>query len=138
MIKLVRFGVSLKNNLIKKFDEEIQKQGYDNRSKAIGDLIRNWLIQQKLNLKDEKGIGIITLLYDHEIKTTTDALLNLQHSYSNKVVTTTHIHLNSHICLEVIIVRGKVIQIKKIADQLSPIRGVKQVQLTLTTTQGMD
>ncbi len=138
MIKLVRFGVSLKNNLIKKFDEEIQKQGYNNRSKAIGDLIRNWLMQRKLNLKDEKGVGIITLLYDHEIKTTTDALLSLQHSYSNKVVTTTHIHLNSHTCLEVIIVRGRVIQIKKIADQLSPIRGVKQVQLTLTTTQGMD
>lgn len=135
MNRRVRFGVCLEEDLIQKFDEEIQKKGYTNRSKAIGDLIRNWLIQQKINLEDREGVGIITLLYDHQIRITTDALLDVQHSYSNKVVTTTHIHLDAHICLEVIIVKGNLGKIKEIADRLSPIRGVKQVQLTLTTHQ---
>ena len=135
MARRVRFGVSLEKNLTEQFDQEIQRRGYSNRSKAIGDLMRGWLIQQKLNLKDQEGVGVITLLYDHEVRTTTDALLDLQHSYSNKVITTTHVHLNPHICLEVIIVKGRLHQIKEIADRLSPIRGVKQVQLTLTAQE---
>jgi len=129
----VRFGVCLEGELVKKFDQEIQKKGYNNRSKAIGDLIRDWLIQQKISLEGKQGVGVITLLYDHEVRATTDALLDIQHSYSGKIVSTTHIHLDPHICLEVLIVKGELSQIKEIADRLSPIRGVKQVQLTLTT-----
>lgn len=135
MTRRVRFGVSVEEALIQKFDGEIQKKGYSNRSKLIADLIRDWLIQQKINLENIKGVGVITLLYDHEIRTTTDALLDVQHSYTSKVVTTTHIHLDSHTCLEVLIVKGDLARIKEIADQLSPIRGVKQVQLTVTTHQ---
>ena len=133
MVRRVRFGVCLEESLIKNFDEEIKKRGYRNRSKAIGDLIRNWLIQQKVHLECKEGVGVITLLYDHEIRTTTDTLLDLQHSYSNRIVSTTHIHLDPHLCLEVVIVKGKLFLIKQIADKLSPVRGVKQVQLTLTT-----
>ncbi|MBE0479308.1 nickel-responsive transcriptional regulator NikR [Candidatus Aerophobetes bacterium] len=135
MSERVRFGVCLEKDLIQKFDEEIKIKSYTNRSKAIGDLIRDWLIQQKISLQDREGVGVITLIYDHEIRATTDALLDLQHSYTGKVITTTHIHLNPHICLEVIIVKGRLPQIKEIADKLSPIRGVKQVQLNLTTHQ---
>jgi len=118
---------NLQKNLIRRF-----KKGYTNRPKAIGDLIRGWLTQQKISLESKEEVGIITLLY-HEVKATTDALLNTQHSYSGKVVSATHICLDPHIYLEVLIVKGRLNQIKEIADQLSPITGVKQVQLILIT-----
>lgn len=136
MERRVRFGVCLEEELVKNFDSEIRKKGYRNRSKAIGDLIRDWLIQQRIVLEEKEGVGVITLLYDHEIRATTDALLDLQHLYAGKVVATTHIHLTHHLCLEVLIVKGMISQIKEIADKLSPIRGVKQVKLTLTVPFG--
>jgi len=135
MSQKVRFGVCLDENLLKKFDEEIQKKGYTNRSKAIGDVIRNWLIQEHWKMEERKGVGVISLLYDHEIRKTLDALVDLQHSYTNMVIASTHVHLDPHTCLEVIIVRGKLSLIRKIADHLAPIRGVKQVKLTLTTEE---
>lgn len=131
----VRFGVSLEKNLLRKFDEEIQKKGYTNRSKAIGDLIRGWLIEEHWKTEEKKGIGVISLLYDHEIRKTMDALVELQHNYTNMVIASTHVHLDHTNCLEVIIVRGKLSVIKKIADGLAPIRGVKQVKLILTTQE---
>ncbi|RLE14013.1 nickel-responsive transcriptional regulator NikR [Candidatus Aerophobetes bacterium] len=134
MSQRIRFGVCLEGELVKRFDSEIKKKGYNNRSKAIGDIIRDWLIQEQLVKAEEKeGVGVITLLYNHEVRTTMDALVDLQHSYPHIVIATTHVHLDPHICLEVIIARGKLNTIKEIADHLSPIRGVKQVKLILTT-----
>jgi len=135
MDQRVRFGVCLEKDLIENFDREIQKKGYNNRSKAIGDLIRDWLIQQRVTIGEKEGVGVITLLYDHDVRTTTEALLDLQHSYSERIVTTTHVHLDPHMCLEVLIVKGKFSLIREIANRLSPIRGMKQVQSILTTHQ---
>lgn len=135
MSRRVRFGVCLEEELIRKFDREIKKKGYTNRSKAIGDIIRSWLIQEQLGVEKGEGVGVITLLYNHEVRSTMDALLELQHSYPGVLIATTHVHLGPHICLEVIIAKGKLNLIKKIADRLSPIRGVKQVKLILTSGQ---
>jgi len=131
----VRFGVCLDESLLKRFDAEIGKKGYNNRSKAIGDLIRNWLIEESWKVEEKRGVGVISLLYDHDTRTTLDALIDLQHSYTSMVVASTHVHLDAHTCLEVVIVRGKISVIKKLADHFAPIRGVKQVKLTLTTEQ---
>ncbi|HHF98601.1 MAG TPA: nickel-responsive transcriptional regulator NikR [Candidatus Aerophobetes bacterium] len=133
MSERVRFGVCLERELVENFDREIQKRGYNNRSKAIGDLIRDWLIQQKTELEEREGVGIVALLYDHEVRATTETLLELQHSYSDRIITTTHIHLDPHMCLEVLIVRGNFSLIREVAGKLSPVRGVKQVKVILTT-----
>jgi len=45
-----------------------------------------------------------------------------------------HVHLDEHNCLEVIAVKGKAMDIKKIADKLIGTKGVKHGKLSLTTT----
>ncbi len=134
MSNAIRFGVSMDQSLLKNFDELIAKIGYTNRSEAIRDLIRERLIQQEWQASDQETVGTITLVYDHEIHELTETLTALQHKYHKQIVSTMHIHLDEHNCLEVLIVRGKGNVIKKIADKLQSTKGVKHGKLITTTT----
>lgn len=134
MADMIRFGVSMDQSLLKDFDKLIAKIGYTNRSEAIRDLIRERLIQQEWQASNQETVGTITLVYDHEIHELTETLTALQHKYHKQIVSTMHIHLDEHNCLEVLIVRGKGNVIKKIADKLQSTKGVKHGKLITTTT----
>jgi len=67
MHHLSRFGVSLEDDLLQAFARSIGGQGYQNRSEAIRDLIRDHLIQKKIGLADTEVIGVVTLVYDHRV-----------------------------------------------------------------------
>lgn len=120
--------------LLKDFDELITKMGYTNRSEAIRDLIRERLVQQEWQATDKETVGTITLVYDHEVHELTETLTGLQHKYHKQIVSTMHIHLDKHNCLEVLIVRGKGRVIQKIADKLQSTKGVKHGKLITSTT----
>ena len=132
-MKLIRFGVSLPEQLIKEFDTLIKKKNYSNRSEAIRDLIRKDLVQEEID-KDADVAGGLNILYDHHKPTLTDKLNVLQHDYYKSIISTTHIHLDAHNCLEVLVVRGKSAKVKEIADRLISTKGVKHGKLIMTTT----
>ena len=134
MIEAIRFGVSMSKDLLKHFDHLIKEMGYGNRSEAIRDLIRERLVQQEWQLTDQETVGSITLVYSHDVGELTEVLTAMQHRYHKYILSTMHIHLDKHNCLEVLVVRGKGRQIKKIADLLLSTKGVKHGKLTTTTT----
>ena len=130
----VRFGVSMDKDLLRGFDELINKMGYTTRSEAIRDLIRERLVQQEWSLTDRETVGTITLVYSHDVRELTETLTALQHRYHKQIVSTMHIHLDHHKCLEVLIVKGRGTVIKRIAERLLSTKGVKHGKLTTTTT----
>lgn len=129
-----RFGVSMSRELLASFDRLIREAGYRNRSEALRDLIRERLVQQEWRLSDEETVGSITLVYSHDVHELTEALTALQHRYHKHILSTMHIHLDRHNCLEVLVVKGTGKVIKKIADRLLSTKGVKHGRLTTTTT----
>ncbi len=131
---IFRFGISLERVLIERFDRLIGRKGYTNRSEAIRDLIRDSLVTEEWESVTTETVGTITLVYSHETRELTDNLTDLQHHYHNSIISSMHIHLDEHNCLEVIIVKGKAKDIKAIADRLIGTRGVKHGKLTVTTT----
>ncbi len=133
MADVVRFGVSISKKLLRDFDRLISKIGYPNRSEAIRNLIRERLVQQEWQLSDEETIGTITVVYSHEVRELTERLTELQHQYHREIISTMHIHLDRHNCLEVIAVKGKGADIKKIADKLLSTKGIKHGKLATTT-----
>ena len=133
-MKTTRFGMSLDNELLDKFDALISKKGYANRSEAIRDLIRDLLTQEEWKLSDKETVGTVTLVFDHHAHELADKLTNLQHDFYKNIISSTHIHLDHHNCLEVLIVKGKSKNIKKIADKLISTKGVKHSKLVMTTT----
>lgn len=124
-----RFGVSVPPELLKKFDEALERAGYD-RSKAIQLAMRNFLTEYKWKHEDEGvAAGTVNLIYDHEVKGSEESLTDTQHHYRDIISSTMHIHLDDQTCLLVIAVKGQVNQIKKLAKELMKKRGMKQLKL---------
>lgn len=134
MSELSRFGVSIENNLLTKFDRLISERGYVNRSEAIRDLIRKELVQQQISENKGQAVGTVTIVFNHHESEVTEQLTSIQHEFMKQIVSSVHVHLDHHNCLEVIIVRGPAIDIRKIADRMISLKGVKHGNLSMTTT----
>ncbi len=134
MSGLTRFGVSIDSQLIKKFDALVGRKGYTTRSEAIRDMIRDSLVEQEWETEDRETVGTITIVYNHHTRELEHALTDMQHKSFHQIVSTLHVHLDAHNCLEVLVVKGMSREIRKIADRLIGTRGVKHGKLTTTTT----
>jgi CopG family nickel-responsive transcriptional regulator len=134
MTDLLRFGISIPQPLLERFDRLIEGAGYANRSEAIRDLIRNRLVEAAWEAGTGEMIGTLTLVYDHHVHELGDALTDLQHQHHAAILSTLHIHLDAHLCLEVLVLRGPAERIKAISDTLVGMRGVQHGKLTVTST----
>jgi len=130
--KITRFGVSIPNRLLSRFDEHITDKGYANRSEALRDLIRDYLVEREWEA-DEETVGTVTLVYDHHVRELADALTHIQHEMGEAIVSSLHIHLDHDLCMEVIVVKGKSSQIRKMSDRLIGTKGVIHGKLTAAT-----
>ena len=133
MGEVTRFGVSLDERLLRQFDRLIVRKGYANRSEALRDLIRESLVRDQWELGTEEAVGTITLVYDHDTRDLADKLTDLQHAHYESIVSTLHVHLDPHHCLEVLVLRGTARTLKEIADRLIGTRGVKHGTFSATT-----
>ncbi|MBA3061205.1 MAG: nickel-responsive transcriptional regulator NikR [Nitrospirota bacterium] len=131
---IIRFGISIENPLLERFDSLIKKKGYASRSEAVRDLIRDSLVMKEWESATTETVGTITIVYSHDTRELADTLTDLQHRYLDSIVSSMHIHLDAHNCLEVIVVKGKAKDIKAIADRLIGTKGVKHGKLSVTTT----
>lgn len=134
MSDLIRFGVSINEALLEDFDRLIVRRGYQNRSEAIRDLIRNRLVEITWEKEDEEVAGTVTLIYDHHVRGLNDLLLELQHNYHHLILSTMHLHLDHHNCLEVLAVKGTSKEVREVAERLISVKGVKHGKLTITST----
>ena len=134
MGKTIRFGISLDEQLLESYDRLIEAKGYMNRSEAIRDLIRSALVVEKWDTGDAEMVGTVTLVYNHHVRDLSDKLTEHQHAHHDRVISALHVHLDAHNCLEVLVVRGPAGEVKRIADELIGVKGVKHGQLVMTTT----
>ncbi|MFN2266937.1 MAG: nickel-responsive transcriptional regulator NikR [Desulfonatronovibrio sp.] len=134
MGKTIRFGVSLDLDLLTKFDNLCEEKSYQTRSEAIRDLIRGALVQREWEDDDRETMGVLSLVYDHHQSDLSQKLTEIQHQALDAVVTSLHIHLDHHNCLEVLILKGSGRNIKETAQKLTSTKGVKHGKLNLTTT----
>lgn len=134
MAELVRFGVSMGPELLDRFDGLLRRKGYANRSEAIRDLVRNSLVEEVAEESTAEVAGTVTLIYNHHVSGLSDLLNDLQHDFHEAIVSTLHVHLDAHNCLEVLVLKGTAGAVKQIADRLISVKGVKHGKLTLTST----
>ncbi|MEO0289897.1 MAG: nickel-responsive transcriptional regulator NikR [candidate division WOR-3 bacterium] len=133
MTKLKRFSVSLDSDLVSKFDKEIKKKNYPTRSKAIGDLIREYLVKKEW-IEGKEVIGAIILIYNHHKRELVNKLLNIEHHFHKIIISSQHVHLDENNCLEIVITRGKPKDIEKLSNKLKSTKGVKYSSLNIATT----
>ncbi len=131
---VTRFSISLPAELATQLDRMTGEKGYDNRSLAVADMIRAQLVEHRQNQGDQEIAGTITIVYDHHKTHVQATLTDIQHDHHAVIVATLHVHLDHDNCMEVLAVRGRAAEVKRIADELIAAKGVKHGRLTVTST----
>jgi len=138
MADIERIGVSLDKELLSTFDKLIAGQGYKSRSEAIRDLVRRQLSEERLGNPKAKAVAAVFLVYDHHSTKLSESLIELQHAHtlnsSLQVISSLHVHLDEHDCLEVIILRGRIGEINKVAENILSMKGVKLGRTNIIAT----
>ena len=134
MGKVIRFGISLEEELLEAFDRLCTERSYKNRSEAVRDLIRSFLLDKKWDEETECSAATLTLVYDHHKNNLSKRLTELQHDDFDIIVTTMHVHLDHNNCLEVLVIKGDPKRIKSLASKLISCKGVKHGFLCKTST----
>jgi CopG family nickel-responsive transcriptional regulator len=134
---LVRFSVAIGGELLQRFDRYREEHRYPNRSEAVRGLMRSALIEEAVTHDEEPAMGVLTLIYDHHAGRVAERLTELQHLQLDHVVTTTHVHLDAHRCLEVILLRGSTKTVRELADGLIGTKGVETGRLVLAAAQAI-
>ncbi len=133
MSEIIRFGVSIEQDLLENYDRLIAERGYATRSEALRDLIREALIQQKIEMKSEtQALGSLTLVYDHHASNLLQEMTQIQHNFHELILSVMHLHVNHNDCLEVIALRGVVAEIVALANGLLSLKGIKNGKLFIT------
>ena len=138
MDKIIRKGVAFEPDQLKAFDKLTKNRGYNNRSESIRDLIRTAIVEDKVQDKESKMIGTLTIIYNHHDGYVQHNLTHLQHHIPNIIKSTLHIHIDEKNCLEVIVLKGKVKFIKKLADKIIATKGVKHGKLVMVDIINLD
>jgi len=138
MAQLERIGVSLDKELLSLFDKLIAGQGYQSRSEAIRDLIRRQLSKERLSDPNARAVAAVFLVYDHHSTQLSKSLIDLQHTHalgsSLQVISSLHVHLDEHDCLEIIVLRGRVGEINKVAETILSMKGVNLGRIHIVAT----
>ncbi len=132
MNDLSRIGVAIDTELLGQFDELISRRGYPSRSEAFRDLIRNALVEELAAAPDAWVVGTITLIYAHHVRLLSEKLTSTQHEHHDAMLSTLHVHLDHDNCLEVVVVSGKSSDVRRVADALISMKGVRHGKLTIT------
>lgn len=132
MTDITRTGISLSPDLLERFDQIIARKGYKNRSEAIRDLVRDYVVNEDVE-KNRMVVGTLTMVYDHHRPKLDERLIDIQHRAHGIVLAATHVHLDHRNCLEVVIMKGHSLEVSRVADQILSLRGVKHGKLVLTT-----
>ncbi|MBT7065863.1 MAG: nickel-responsive transcriptional regulator NikR [Verrucomicrobia bacterium] len=133
MTDLSRFSISIEPSLLERLESLVRKHKYANRSEFVRDLLRERLVEEEWK-GNEEVVGTITLVYDHETRELSKKLTRLQHHHHDLVLASTHVHLDKHMCAEMVLTKGPAAEIQKMADMLRQQKGVLHASLSLSST----
>ncbi len=130
--EITRFSVSIDSNLIKKFDEHIRQEGCPTRSKAVADLIRDKLLH--VNIESDKEVaGALVFMYNHDQHLLDSKLIDTQHEFRSMIISTQHVHMDNHYCMEILALRGKASEMIKLEKTIKAFKGVQYCTLALVS-----
>jgi len=129
---LKRISMSLPDTLLSEFDRSLKIAGFADRSKAIQSSLYDFIYNNEWKGNDNDnsyGAGALVILYDNHLFGHDTGSVQNQHKYTDIIVSTTHLHLDHHNCLETIMLKGKINRIKNFVRVISESRGIKSLKM---------
>lgn len=131
----MRFSVAMPEDLLVRFDHLVARRGLaKNRSEVVRDLVRDALVEDECASPGAEVVGTLTIIFNHHASDLQDKLHTIQHEFFDSIICSTHVHLDQHNCLEVIVLRGETGLVQDVANMILGTKGVKNGRLVLTTT----
>lgn len=134
MSELERVSLAIEKQLIERFDALVARDGKANRSEAIRDLIRSRLIEEDVAAGKGQVVATVTIVYDHHKRELAERLVSAGHSHHEHVLASMHVHLDERNCLEVTALRGRMKDVRHLAEHMIGMKGVKHGKLVLSST----
>lgn len=127
-----RITMTLDDALLDFVDSFMREQGYDNRSEAMRDLIREAQARRQYSaVGEETCVAAFSYVFDHNKRELSQKLQNVQHEHHALTISTLHVHLDHDSCLEVSVLKGRVDSVRELANTISSQRGVRYGSLTV-------
>ena len=127
-----RISISLPEGLLYQLDNMIIEKGFESRSQAITDMIRQQLTEHRQQLGEDVMAGTINLVYDHSLHGLQRQLSDLSHEYLDEVISVLNVNLEQRQTMAVFLVQGPVKRLKMIANRMNACRGVISCRLMLS------
>jgi len=132
----MRISMSLDSKLLEDFDEVLHDSGYQSRSKGIRDALKDYILRyQWMNEMEGEKVGTISVIYNRNVTGVMENLTDAQHEYRQNINAVMHIHMTEKKCLEVIVVKGDVNNLRKLTEKIMRLNGVEHVKFTSTGTK---
>jgi CopG family nickel-responsive transcriptional regulator len=121
MEEMVRFSVSMPEDLASEFDRWVDEKKLKNRSDALRQIIRSYIGQAMWETQEGEAYGTFTFSYDHHSKDSSREIMRLQHDFGESIVCTTHVHIDHDTCMEVVLLRGETREIHRFVEAASSL-----------------
>lgn len=134
--ELMRFSVAMPEDLLMRFDQLVARRGLaKNRSEVVRDLVREALVDEECAFPGREVMGTLTIVYNHHSSDLQQKLHHIQHEYLDNIISSMHIHVDEHNCLEVIVLKGEASVVQDISNMILGTKGVKNGKLVTTITK---
>ena len=133
MNNLIRFSVTIPEDLLNEFESDYYSENRANRSEAIRNLMRGYVSNERWKSENQKIFATVTIVYDHHIPELAGKLTEAQHDCGDVILCSTHVHINHETCLECVITKGFSNEIQKFIAALKNIRGIKSLNVNVSS-----
>ncbi|MEN9527673.1 MAG: hypothetical protein RLY56_1624 [Pseudomonadota bacterium] len=134
-----RLTISIDDTLADAFDRYVKERGYENRSEAVRDLIRDRLEDLKqVAAHGSQCVASLSYVFDHHQRTLAERLATKQHAHHDLTVASMHVHLDHENCLETVVLQGSTRDVQEFAAAITAEPGVRHGNLNLVTVESAD
>jgi len=133
-MSVVRFSVSLEDELLRELDTYVRDNNFANRSQGLRYLIEKHIVEKKWHCNNIVA-GAVILIYDHQKKDIQSKSNDIRQSYFDVILSSQNYYLSKNIYLEIIAVKGKAKILTELADKLISIKGIKHGKLIMSRTE---
>lgn len=121
-----RVTVSLDPRIAPLFDAMLKEQGYQTRSEAVRDLVREAVEAHHRNsTTDGDCVANLSYVYSHGTRLLAQRLLDIKHHHHDLVVSSTQVVLDHVSSFETVILKGPTAAVRALADLIRAERGVR-------------
>jgi CopG family nickel-responsive transcriptional regulator len=137
--QMQRVTISIEESLTEAFDALVSETGYQNRSEAVRDLVRQAV--EKRRLEAAPGaycVASLSYVYDYRTRDIANRLARIAHDNHDLVVSTTQVPLDHETCFASTILKGSTNAVRALADRIRAERGVRFGDINLISVDPND